>query len=353
MGTLSCWRHLLRPHRRYPAVRSQRTAFLLERHSLQRECLRIRHRRCRRHTCHSVLSRCGVACQGVRQLDGIRPCPEHGNHAQARGWNGTLNGPFSSDTVRYTLSVPPTSVHGNRTAAGPACRMALRRFGVHRSRRIREGTVQYYAMPGPVGRWPAVHIRSGVEPAIWRSTLPPMEVVYLHVTGYNGDDVPHGSLNLGPYVYQQSTRLGLSPSPMRGRGRLPRYAKRLLEEASQGSSPIAGYEYAVGHVRGCCGCSRLDGCRACAAGGGRRTGSQEGQTYYIGTRAKRRRRNRGPDAVRRLHRRSRRDRIGQIWRCRTGRGSSLRGKTVTAALPGVFWLEEMDRTASRPRGLRD
>ncbi len=118
------------------------------------------------------------------------------------GKNGTVEGPASSAVSRYTLSVPPSTSNvtcSRATGTGyttPAFDFtAVGGFG--------PGKVQYYTYAWKPS---ATHTWTGSEPQ-WNSgaltvTAQSSGSWYLHVKGFNGDDVENGTLVLGPYVYE-------------------------------------------------------------------------------------------------------------------------------------------------------
>lgn len=111
---------------------------------------------------------------------------------KVRAWNGTLDGPFSPAQTVWTLSVPPaagtiTPSTATLCAGGEVTWTAVDGFG--------PGKVQYYRYA-----WDQTptHNFTGSEPQWSNGTLsfqPAPGAWYLHVQGYNGDDVPNGSFS--------------------------------------------------------------------------------------------------------------------------------------------------------------
>ncbi len=116
-------------------------------------------------------------------------------------WNGSLDSPYSGTVSKYTLSALPTTgnVTGSRAAnswsADPDVEFtAVGGFGA--------GTIQYYRTAwdqSPTHTW------TGTE-SVWSADTITHSCAgtggwYLHVRGYNAEDVANGSLDLGPYNY--------------------------------------------------------------------------------------------------------------------------------------------------------
>ena len=133
---------------------------------------------------------------------GLAPNTECVRHVH--GKNGTVEGPASAAVTKYTLSAPPSI--SNVTCDKPTGTWqsepeftftAVGGFG--------PGTVQYYRCA-----WDQTptHTWSGTEP-MWSIDTTGRNAIssgswYFHVRGYNGDDVANGTLDLGPYTYDDS-----------------------------------------------------------------------------------------------------------------------------------------------------
>ena len=119
------------------------------------------------------------------------------------GKNGSVEGPASTASSRYTLSVAPTTstvtcdrATGVEYGTTPFVFTAVGGFGA--------GTVQYYRYAWEKS---ASHTWTGSE-AQWNSGTRTLHATssgnwYLHVKGFNGDGVENGTLVLGPYQYNE------------------------------------------------------------------------------------------------------------------------------------------------------
>lgn len=156
----------------------------------------------------------------------------------------------STSVSRHTLSLPPTSARiacnkpaGVWQTANPFIFSLVGNFG--------DGTVSYYAY-----WWDAspTHVWTGGEYSWLASTIsvsatPGPEPFYLHLTGYNEEYLPNGSLDLGPY-YLDTT----SPEPptVTDEGDSVSSATMIHAtwSAADPESGIALYQYAVGSTPG-------------------------------------------------------------------------------------------------------
>ncbi len=143
-----------------------------------------------------------VAQANLSYIDepGLAPNTSYTRKVQA--FNGTLNSWPSDATSRHTLSAPPTPTNvtcGRSTStwyADPTFVFtAVGGFG--------PGTVEYY-------RWVfdqnPTHTWDGTEP-VWNSdnlvctAASVGDSWYLHVQGFNAEDIPNGTADIGPYFY--------------------------------------------------------------------------------------------------------------------------------------------------------
>lgn len=121
------------------------------------------------------------------------------------GKNGAVEGPASVPVSRYTLSVAPSTSNitcdrqpGQGYSTPDFVFTAVDGFGA--------GKVQYYTYAWAKS---ASHTWTGDE-ARWDSGSLMVSAGssgswYLHVKGFNGDDVENGTLTLGPYEYSEPT----------------------------------------------------------------------------------------------------------------------------------------------------
>lgn len=147
----------------------------------------------------------GASAKDASFIDesGLTANTQYDRHIHGR--NGSVEGPASTAVFRYTLSVPPTSSNvtcdrqiGTGYATPDFVFTAVGGFGA--------GKVQYYRY-----MWvkSATHAWTGSEPQ-WGSGALALHAIssgdwYLHVKGFNGDDVGNGVLTLGPYTYSEPT----------------------------------------------------------------------------------------------------------------------------------------------------
>lgn len=148
---------------------------------------------------HAQKATAGANSSSVTET-GLVANTQYTRHIHAK--NGTIEGPASNSVSRYTLSVPPSAstVVCSRSASSW---YATPNFTFTAVGGFGAGRVQYYRYAwdqSPTHTW------TGSE-AVWNSGDLTLTAAadggwYLHVMGYNGDDVSNGSLDLGPYLYK-------------------------------------------------------------------------------------------------------------------------------------------------------
>lgn len=146
----------------------------------------------------------GTAGKNSSYLDetGLAANTQHTRHVHAR--NGIVDSPASASASRYTLSVAPTTLtvtcdRATSTWYGDPV------FSFTAEGGFGAGKVQYYTY---VWNQSATYTWTGAEPQ-WDSGMLLVAAAasgswYLHVKGYNGDDVENGTLTLGPYQYTEA-----------------------------------------------------------------------------------------------------------------------------------------------------
>ena len=170
-------------------------------------------------------------------------------HVHAK--NGSAEGPASADVSKYTLSVVPTT--STVTCDKPASVWqgdpdftftAVGGFGA--------GKVQYYRQAwdqSPTHTW------TGTE-SIWSEDTTTRSCVaaggwYLHLKGYNADNVENGALNLGPYNYDDTPPS--APTAVTDEGAYTPSSIELKASwtaATDAESGVSQYQYAIGTSAG-------------------------------------------------------------------------------------------------------
>ena len=118
------------------------------------------------------------------------------------------------------------------------------------------------------------------------------------------------------------------------------------EAIDAGGSGIASYEYAIGTAADTQDTKGWTSVGNVTAMADPLLTLSEGQTYFIQVRATDNVGNTGPAAASDgITVAPGVDPIGALWSEQDGSGLSVRGKVVTRVLPGMFWLEEADRSA--------
>ena len=118
------------------------------------------------------------------------------------------------------------------------------------------------------------------------------------------------------------------------------------EAIDAGGSGIASYEYAIGTAADTQDTKGWTSFGNVTAMADPLLTLSEGQTYFIQVRATDNVGNTGPAAASDgITVAPGVDPIGALWSEQDGSGLSVRGKVVTRVLPGMFWLEEADRSA--------
>jgi len=146
----------------------------------------------------------GTAVRNSSYIDetALSPNTQYTRHIHGR--NGTVEGPASASASRYTLSVPPTTSTVTCDKAASTW-YATPDFTFTAVGGFGPGTVQYYryawdqnnshSWTGTEQQWSSGDLALSASSAgSW----------YLHVKGYNGDDVENGTLTLGPYLYAET-----------------------------------------------------------------------------------------------------------------------------------------------------
>ena len=121
----------------------------------------------------------------------------------AKAFNGSLDSSPSSSATRWTLSVAP--IASSVTCNQPTGWTSTPTFTFTAVGGFDQGTVDHYLYAWDTS---PTHVWTGSE-ATWDSGELILEAVsegnyYLHVKGYNGENVPNGALDLGPYRYAGS-----------------------------------------------------------------------------------------------------------------------------------------------------
>jgi len=118
-----------------------------------------------------------------------------------KAFNGTLDSLPTASATRWTLSTAPTT--SNVTCDKPTGWSSTATFTFTAVGGFGQGTVAKYLYAWDTS---STHTWTGSE-AVWNSgalilTAPSAGSYFLHVKGYNGENVENGALNLGPYSYQ-------------------------------------------------------------------------------------------------------------------------------------------------------
>jgi len=263
----------------------------------------------------------------------------------ASAFNGTLESNVSSSASATTLSTAPTS---SNISVTPAIQVwANAAFTVSTTIAFGAGGVQYF---GYVFDQSATHTWDGSEPAWNSGTLQVSGTAtgdnwYLHVRGFNSQDVANGSLDLGPFYWDVSAPIVTSVTDD-GEWTASTSELHAVWSATDEGSGVASYEYAIGTSAG--GTDVRDWTSVGSATEVTATGLalSEGPTYYISVRA--------TDAVGNLGDAVSSDgiavaplaaKISDAKVLAADAPCRLLGKPVVAAFAGRLYIEEEDRSS--------